>query len=62
MPHVSPVLRPSKTIFRACVPYLLVGKRLSLVHIHYTWAGRFRRLLSGPTYPDYGFLSHLHGG
>jgi hypothetical protein len=36
MPHESPVLRPSKTIFRACVTYLLVGEKLSFVDIHYT--------------------------
>jgi hypothetical protein len=36
MPRGSPVLRPSKTIFRACVPYLLVGAKLSFVDIHYT--------------------------
>ena len=36
MPHESPVLRPSKTIFRAWVPYLLVGERLSFVNIRYT--------------------------
>jgi len=36
VPHESPVLRPSKTIFRASVPYLLVGQKLSFVAIHYT--------------------------
>jgi hypothetical protein len=34
--HQSPVLRASKTIFRASVPYLLVGENLSFVAIHYT--------------------------
>jgi len=36
MPQESPVLRPSKTIFRACAPYLLVGEKLSFVDILYT--------------------------